>query len=79
MTVSEARRARASFLVDWAAQDAPLLVQKRVLEVPGRSDCIELLFEGGFPESLTLAIGARQRLYRDYVDSAVDRDVAEIL
>lgn len=79
MTVSETREVNASILLDWAVQEVPSLDQIRVSEVPGRRDCIELLLEGGFPEPRTLAIRPRQRLYRDYVDSVVDRDVAEIL
>ena len=79
MTVSEMREVNASLLLDWAAQDVPSLDQIRDLEVLGRKDYIELLLEGGFPEPRTLPIRPRQRLYRDYVDSVVDRDVAEVL
>ena len=79
MTVSETRELNASLLLDWATQEAPSLDQIRVLEGPSRRDYIELLLEGGFPEPRTFAIRPRQRLYRDYVDSVVDRDVAEIL
>ncbi|MDE0111663.1 MAG: hypothetical protein OXN84_05165 [Albidovulum sp.] len=49
------------------------------MELLGRSDYIELLLEGGFPELRTLAVSPRQRLYGVYDDSVVDRDIAEIL
>ena len=79
MTVSETREVSASFLLDWAVQEVPSLDQIRVSEALSRSDYVELLLEGGFPEPRMLAIRPRQRLYRDYVDSVVDPDVAEIL
>ena len=79
LAVSETREVNAGSLLDWAAQEVPSLDQIRVLEAPGRMDYVELLLEGGFPEARTLAIKPRQRLYRDYVDSVVDRDVAEII
>ena len=79
MTVSEAKETKGSRLLDWATQDAPALDQIQPAETPGREDYIELLLKGGFPEPRVLPIRPRQRMYRDYVDSVVDRDVAEIL
>ncbi|MCY3880137.1 MAG: ATP-binding protein [Rhodobacteraceae bacterium] len=79
MSVSEIREVGANRLLDWGMQRLPSLSQIGDLEVCGRRDCIGLLLAGGFPEPRTVAIKPRQRMYRDYVDSIVDRDVAEVL
>jgi len=44
-----------------------------------RSDYIELVVQGGYPEAMRLSVRARQDLLRDYVDTIVDRDVADLL
>jgi predicted AAA+ superfamily ATPase len=44
-----------------------------------RRDYIDRLLAGGYPEARTLPPRARRTLYRDIVDSVVDRDVADLL
>ena len=79
LTVAEVKRAPVNRLVDWAMQDSPSLAQIGDREPLTRSQYIELILAGGFPEIRALPLRSRQRQYRDYVDAVVDRDVADIM
>jgi predicted AAA+ superfamily ATPase len=78
LTVAEVKRAPVSRLMDWAMQKDPRLGQVADPEPVSRSDYIDLILEGGFPETRTLPLRSRQRQYRDYIDAVVERDVADI-
>jgi predicted AAA+ superfamily ATPase len=78
LSVAEVKRAPVSRLMDWAMQKDPKLGQVADPEPISRSDYIDLILEGGFPETRTLPVRSRQRQYRDYIDAVVERDVADI-
>lgn len=78
LSVAEIKRAPVSRLMDWAMQKDPKLGQVADPEPITRSDYIDFILEGGFPETRTLPIRSRQRQYRDYIDAVVERDVADI-
>lgn len=78
LTVAEVRRAPVSRLIDWATQKDPKLAQVADPDPVSRSDYIDLILEGGFPETRMLPLRSRQRQYRDYIDAVVERDVADI-
>lgn len=78
LTVSEAKRRPPTGMLDWALSAAPDLADLPEPEHCTRAEYIDLILQGGFPEIRSLALRQRQRQYRDYVDSIIDRDVADI-
>ena len=79
LSASEINKAPLNRLMDWAMQRFPSLAQIADPEPATRSDYIELILAGGFPETRTLPLRARQRQYRDFIDAVVDRDVADVM
>ncbi|MGF1543182.1 MAG: ATP-binding protein [Parvularculaceae bacterium] len=79
LTQAEAQRRDPPRLLDWALGDAPLLDSLPPSPRLERADYIDLILAGGFPDAFRLDLRPRQRLYRDYVDAVVDRDVADVL
>ncbi|MGI9355686.1 MAG: ATP-binding protein, partial [Rhizobiaceae bacterium] len=79
LSVAEIERAPTNRFLDWAMQKDPALAQVPDPASVSRSDYIDLILAGGFPETRTIPLRSRQRQYRDYVDAVVDRDVADIL
>jgi uncharacterized protein len=78
LSVAEIKSGPVSHFVDWAMQKDPNLGQISDPEPLARSDYIELILAGGFPETRALPLRSRQRAYRDYIDAVVERDVADI-
>ncbi len=78
LSVAEIKSAPVNNLVDWAMQKDPNLGQIPDPEVLARSDYIDLILAGGFPETRSLLLRSRQRMYRDYINAVVERDVADI-
>lgn len=76
---AEINQAPVNRLIDWALQKDPNLAQIATPERISRAGYIDLILAGGYPETRTLPMRARQRLYRDYIDAVVDRDVADIM
>ena len=79
MTVSEVMERSPSVLLDWAISKAPNLTDLGDADILPRSEYINLILRGGFPETRELSTRQRNRQYQSYVDSVVDRDVADIL
>lgn len=79
LSVAEIKSAPVSRLVDWSMQKDPNLGQISDPEPLARSEYIDLILAGGFPETRTLSLRSRQRGYRDYIDAVVERDVADIM
>ena len=79
LTVSEIKRKKPPQILDWALQENPLPSQIQDVEVLQREEYIQLILEGGFPEPRNIDTGPRQKQYRSYVDSIVDRDLADIM
>ncbi len=78
LTMAEKQRVGPNRVLDWAAQERPSLDTITLPPVLSRKKYIEHVLEGGFPEPRELPLKSRQELYRDYVDSVVDRDVADL-
>ena len=75
MSAAEIYREAPIALLDWAQHSADLTTLPS-LPVFTRSEAIDLITTGGYPEIRLLGERARQRRYRGYIDSIVDRDVA---
>lgn len=78
LSAAEIYRGGPIALLDWAHHSADLAALP-ALPVFTRNEAIELITAGGYPEIRLLGERARQRRYRGYIDSIVDRDVADIL
>lgn len=79
LSVAEIKAVSVNRLIDWAMQPDPSLAQISKTEPVTRRDSIDLILAGGYPETRDLPLRSRQRLYRDYVDAVVDRDVADVM
>lgn len=79
LSVAEIKEQPVSRLMDWAVQAEPKLEQLTAPERVSRAAYIDLILSGGYPEIRDLEFRVRQRQYRDYIDSIVDRDVADIM
>lgn len=79
MTISEVMERSPSTLLDWAISKTPNLTTLGQADHLQRSNYIDLILRGGFPETRELSSRQRNRQYQSYVDSVVDRDVADIL
>lgn len=80
LSMAEINRTGASKVLDWASTDGgpdPAKLPKP--PVLSRAEYIELIIAGGFPEIRNLSEQPRRRRYRDYIDSIVERDVADVL
>ena len=79
MSMAEALRRKPSNVLDWAIAKSPNLGDLGTIDKLTRTEYIDFILRGGFPEIRELDTRDRGRQYRDYVDSVVDRDVADIL
>lgn len=79
LTQAEIDRKPVTHLPDWALSASPALEDLPSIPRLTRRDYIDRLLAGGYPEARTLPARARRVLYRDIVDSVVDRDVADLL
>lgn len=79
LTAAEIKHALPNQLLDWALSKSPSLKRIKPPEELTRDDYITLILQGGFPEPRELAERQRQTLYRNYINSIVDRDVADLL
>jgi len=79
MAVSELERIGPPRILDWALSRNPTLTGLPDPARLTRDGYIDYVIRGGFPETRMLDTRQRNRQYRDYVDSVVDRDVADIV
>lgn len=80
LSMAEARRMGPARILDWAsAEDGPDPAALPKPEAKSRADYIEMILAGGFPEIRNLDAPQRRRRYRNYIDSVVERDVADVL
>lgn len=79
LSAAEINRSKPQHILDWAIQKEPNLTQLENPEALSRSDYIDLILTGGYPEIRELPLRMRHRQYRDYINSVVERDVADIL
>ena len=78
MTVAETMSRGPSTLLDWALSPSQAWEELPSAEPLTRADYIELILKGGFPNIRRLELGRRQKTYRDYINSIVERDVADV-
>lgn len=79
LTISEIKQRPSSQLLDWAIQKTPSLEELPEPDLTTRSDYIDFVLEGGYPEIREMPIKPRQKQYGAYVDTVVDRDVKDVL
>jgi len=80
LSAAEIHWAGPTRLLDWAqGQNPPTLDQLPTTPAFSRSDAIDLILNGGYPELRAMIPSRRKRRYRDYVDTIVDRDLADVL
>jgi len=79
LSAAEINRSEPQYILDWAIQKEPKLAQLKIPDALSRSDYINLILMGGYPEIRELSLRPRHRQYRDYLNSVVERDVADIL
>ena len=78
MTVAETMSRGPSTILDWALSPSQAWEELPSAEPLNRADYIELILKGGFPNIRRLELGRRQKTYRSYIDSIVERDVADV-
>ncbi|WP_244649378.1 ATP-binding protein [Neoaquamicrobium sediminum] len=77
---AEVQRKGPARILDWASRTPePLLRDLPKPEPVSRNGYIQELLAGGYPEIRNLPDRSRQRRYRDYVDTIVERDVADLI
>jgi len=79
LTISEIKIRPLSKWLDWAVQKTPALQGLPEPEPTERSDYVNFVLEGGHPQIRERPIKPRKKKYGAYVDTVVDRDVAEVL
>ncbi len=79
LSAAEINRCKPQHILDWAIQKEPKLTQLENPAALSRSEYIDLILMGGYPEIRQLPLRTRHRQYRDYINSVVERDVADIL
>jgi predicted AAA+ superfamily ATPase len=78
LSAAEIHRAGPARLLDWASADLNI---KSLPPMPptSRDQYIDMIVRGGYPEMRDLDGRRRDALYNDYIDTIVDRDVADIV
>jgi hypothetical protein len=79
LTIAETKLRKPSRILDWAISKVPQLKELPAPDMTTRVEYINLVLRGGFPEIRGFPQNPRQTAYRAYVDSVVDRDVADLL
>lgn len=79
LSAAEINSRPPSRLLDWAVGKSPDITDLPIADVLSRQDYAERVVRGGFPEMHELAFRARRARLRAYLDTLVDRDVADLL
>ncbi len=78
LTISEIKQKPPSEWLDWAVQSDPKLEGLPAPAPTPRAEYINHVLAGGYPEFRELPIRPRQQQYTGYVDTVVERDVADV-
>ena len=78
LTVAETISRGPSTILDWALSPSQAWADLPSAEPLTRADYIELILKGGFPNVRRLELRPRQKTYRDYIHSIVERDVVDV-
>ena len=79
MTVAETMSRGPLPILDWAISRSPDLGELPTPQALSRPAYIDLILRGGYPGIRNLQRRRRQRVYREYAHTIVDRDVADIV
>ena len=78
LSAAEIDEAGPCLLLDWAKGSGEISELPRGTQIP-RTEIIDRIIRGGYPEIRPLLERSRQRRYREYIDTIVDRDVADVM
>lgn len=78
LSAAEIHRGAPARLLDWASAH-PNTKALPSMPSTSRDQYIDTIIRGGYPEMRNLDGRRRDALYKDYVDTIVDRDVADIM
>ena len=78
LSAAEIHRSAPARLLDWASAN-PSTKALPSMPSTSRDQYIDTIIRGGYPEMRDLDGRRRDALYNDYVDTIVDRDVADIM
>ncbi len=79
LTIAEIKARPPSHILSWALSKKPDLASLPEAESTSRAEYIDLMLRGGFPETRNMPLKPRHAVYRDHIDTIVDRDVADLL
>lgn len=84
MSTAETHGASPALVLDWAVgrmdgPAGPTLASLPIPQAVTREGYLDLIVRGGYPEIRTLPIRARIQRHRSYIETIVDRDVADLL
>lgn len=80
LSMAEIQRKKPARILDWAvSSETPALDDLPRADATSRATYIDVMLAGGYPEIRTLDQRPRRRRYRDYVETIVERDVADLL
>jgi len=79
LSIAEALGRPVSRLLDWAVSEAPVLEGLPSPETLARRDYADLVVAGGYPDMRDLPVRSRRNRLRDYLQTIVDRDLADVL
>jgi predicted AAA+ superfamily ATPase len=65
-------------LLDWAREGGKRAALPACRNI-SKTEIIDRIIRGGYPEPRALQERSRQRRYREYIDTIVDRDVADVM
>ncbi|TCU06293.1 ATP-binding protein [Rhizobium sullae] len=78
LSSAEIDEAGPCLLLDWAKESGEISALPRC-RATSRAEIIDRVIRGGYPEIRPLSERSRQRRYREYIDTVVDRDVADVM
>lgn len=79
LSTAELKSRPPSRLLDWAVGQSPDIAELPTADGLTRQQYAELVVRGGYPEMTRLAFRPRRARLRAYLDTLVDRDVADLL
>ena len=78
LNIAEISGRPPSTILDWAMREEPEIYDMPKPEERTRDEYIDFILAGGYPDIRGLPLRARQRQYRSYINTVVERDVADV-
>ena len=79
LSVSEIKRKGPNRILDWTTGKSPSIDSLPQPPKTTRKEYIDLILAGGYPDIRDLSDRQRSRQYRSYIDTIVERDVADVV